>query len=311
MPGQITGVFNILATPFDGERRVDGASLRRLVEFQIDKGAYGLTILGVLGEAAKLSVDERKLMVDTVMETVAGRIPVVVGTSHQDTRTCIDLSNNAVAAGAAGVMISPPKLDPPTDPKVMAFYEAVASAYPHPIVVQDFPPVNNVFMSAELLANIAERIPTARYLKLEDPPLMQKIGAIKALTSKYQIFGGLGGMFFLEELRRGADGTMTGFAFTEILVAVYEAFRDGREREAEQIFDYYLPLIRFENQPIINLPVRKEFLFRRGAIATPILRDPFAPIDAGTKDEIGWLLRRVGIDDPTVKVNPRAILQRA
>jgi 4-hydroxy-tetrahydrodipicolinate synthase len=304
---QITGVFNIMATPFDpgADLGVDVASLRRLVDFQIDKGAYGLTILGVLGEAAKLSVDERKLVVDTVMETVAGRVPVVVGTSHNDVATCIRLSKDAFATGAAAVMISPPRFDKPTDELVLAFYEEVAAAFSQPIVVQDFPPVNNVFMSAEVLAALAERIPNIRHLKLEDPPLMQKISAIRALTDKYAIFGGLGGMFFLEELARGADGTMTGFAFTEILIAVYEAFRDGRRAEADQVFDYYLPLIRFENQPVINLSIRKELLYRRGAIASPVLRTPFVPLDEGTRDEIGWILQRVGINDPAVKVKMR------
>ena len=305
MAQKIVGVFNIMATPFDpgADRRVDVISLRRLVDFQIDKGAYGLTILGVLGEAAKLSVEERKLVVDTVMDTAAGRVPVVVGTSHNVTETCIQLSKDAFAAGAAGVMISPPRFDKPTDDLVLAFYDQVAGVIDQPIVVQDYPPVNNVFMSASLLATLAERIPNARHLKLEDPPLMQKITAIRALTDKYEIFGGLGGMFFLEELKRGAAGTMTGFAFTEILVAVYQAFAERRFEDADQIFDHYLPLIRFENQPVINLSIRKELLYRRGAIASPILRDPYVGLDDGTLDEINWILRRVGIDNPVAKLN--------
>jgi 4-hydroxy-tetrahydrodipicolinate synthase len=109
MNQRITGIFAILATPFDQQLQVDYDSLRRLVRFQIDKGAYGLTILGVLGEAAKLTVDERKGVVDTVLETVAGQIPVVVGVSHPDVKTCIALSKAAFAAGAEAVMIAPPK----------------------------------------------------------------------------------------------------------------------------------------------------------------------------------------------------------
>jgi 4-hydroxy-tetrahydrodipicolinate synthase len=96
---------------------------------------------------------------------------------------------------------------------------------------------------------------------------------------------------------------MTGFAFTEILVAVYDLFRDGRRVEAEQLFDAYLPLIRFENQPIINLAIRKELLYRRGAISSPILRAPCVGLDEGTLQEISWILRRVGIVDPTLKLN--------
>jgi 4-hydroxy-tetrahydrodipicolinate synthase len=299
----IAGVFNILATPFDSALAVDFASLRRLVDFQLDKGAHGLTILGVLGEAAKLSVEERRQVVQVVMETVAGRVPVVVGTNHTVTATCISLSREALAAGAAGVMIAPPCFEKPTDAAVLAFYGDVANAIDQPIVVQDYPPVNDVIMSPDLLAALAERIPNIRHLKLEDPPLMQKIGAVRARTDKYRIFGGLGGMFFLEELRRGAAGTMTGFAFTEILVAIYAAFRDGRRADAERIFDHYLPLIRFENQPVINLSIRKELLYRRGAIACPALRPPFASVDEGTGQELSWILGRVGIDDPARKLD--------
>jgi 4-hydroxy-tetrahydrodipicolinate synthase len=298
----ITGIFNIMATPFTSDGAIDIPSLRRLVDFQIEREAYGLTIMGVLGEAAKLSVEERQQVFDTVMEQVNGRVPVVVGTSHNDTATCISLSKAAFAGGAAAVMIAPPAFPKPTDELVLAFYEELGSAFDQPIVVQDFPPVNNVFMSADVLATIAERVPNARHLKLEDPPLMQKITAIRERTDKYAIFGGLGGMFFLEEMGRGAAGTMTGFAFTEVLVAVYRAFTAGDTAGASRIFDHYLPLIRYENQPIINLSIRKELLYRRGAIANPSLRKPFAPIDQGTLDEIGSVLRRVGITDPTAKL---------
>jgi 4-hydroxy-tetrahydrodipicolinate synthase len=109
-------------------------------------------------------------------------------------------------------------------------------------------------------------------------------------------------MFLLEELKRGCSGTMTGFAFTEILVAVFDRVAEGRLGEAEAVFDRYLPLIRFENQPVINLPIRKELLKRRGAIACAALREPFTPIDSGTLEEIGWVLRRVGIPDPTARI---------
>lgn len=302
MSQKITGIFNILATPFTADYALDLASLRKLVNFQLDLGAYGLTILGVLGEAAKMSVDERKQVVDTVFETVAGRVPVVVGTSHENTATCITLSKAAFAAGAAGVMIAPPRMENPTDEQVIGLYSQIAEQIDQPIVVQDFPPVNGVIMSADMLAALADKIPNARTLKLEDPPLMEKIEAIRARTDKFEIFGGLGGMFLLEELRRGAAGTMTGFAFTEILVAVFKAFNEGRHGDAERIFDHYLPLIRYENQPVINLTIRKELLYRRGTIANATPRKPFAPIDGGTQAEIGWILKRVGIDDPTQKI---------
>ena len=302
MSEQLEGVFNILATPFDKEYGVDIQSLKTLVEFQIDKGAGGLTILGVMGEAAKLTVEERSLVMETILSVTKNRLPVVVGTSHQDIQTCISLSKASFEAGANGVMIALPKMDEPTDDNIVAFYKTIAARIDGPIVVQDYPPVNDIYMSPDVLARIAEEIPNARYLKLEDPPLMQKITAIRGRTDKFSIFGGLGGMFFLEELQRGAAGTMTGFAFTEVLVAVYTAFRRGDQTAAELIFDRYLPLIRFENQPVINLTIRKELLFRRGAIACSTPRKPFALIDAGTSNEIERVLLRTGIEDPTAKI---------
>jgi len=297
--GTFKGVFNILATPFSNDLAVDDASLRNLVEFQLDKGAYGLTILGVLGEASKLTVEERTHVMHLVMQTVAGRVPVIVGASHQEQATVVSLARTALQAGAAAVMIAPPRFAEPIHANVLAYYEQICAALGEgEIVLQDFPPVTNVVLSADLIAALAERVPTIHALKLEDPPLMQKIAAVQARTERLAIFGGLGGMFFLEELMRGAAGMMTGFAFTEILVAVYQAFTVGDQDRAAAIFDRYLPLIRFENQPLINLAIRKELLYLRGAIKTPLLREPFAGIDGGTHNEIASMLRRTAIGDP-------------
>jgi 4-hydroxy-tetrahydrodipicolinate synthase len=302
MNPRINGIFNILATPFDADGAVDEASLRRLVEFQLDKGCYGLTILGVLGEAGKLSVAERQRVMTIVLETVGGRVPVVVGASHDDIETCIALTRAARDAGADGVMIAPPKMPQPPDEVIIGIYKRVADAVDTAIVVQDFPPVNGIIMSADLLAAIAEGIPACRYLKLEDPPLMEKIAAVRERTDKFAIFGGLGGMFLLEELRAGAAGTMTGFAFTEILVAVYQAFIAGDHARAERLFDHYLPLIRYENQPVINLSIRKLLLHKRGAISHAGLRAPFVPVHGVTHDEIDWVMKRVGIEDATKRI---------
>lgn len=303
MTYSIRGIYNILATPFCADASLDLASLRRLVDFQLELGAQGLTILGVLGEAAKLSVAERQQVMDTAMATVNGRVPVVVGASHQDDATRLALCRSAESAGAAGVMVAPPRMENPGDEAVFAIYSDIAQACDMAIVVQDFPPVNDIIMSPALIASIARQIPSARYLKLEDPPLMQKISAIREQVDGLEIFGGLGGMFLLEELWRGASGTMTGFAFTEILVAVYDAWSLGDQHRAECIFDKYLPLIRYENQPVLNLSIRKEILRRRGAIESGNPREPFAPIDAGTRAEIDRVFARVGIDDPARKLD--------
>ena len=297
---ELRGIYNILATPFTADGALDADSLARLVEFQLACGVDGLTILGVLGEAAKLSVAEREQVLAQVVDVCAGRVPIVVGASHADDEVCASICRGAEAAGAAGVMVAPPpRFAGRAESELIGYYEMLARRISIPIVVQDFPPVNGVTMSPATIAALAAEIETARYLKLEDPPLMRKITAILSLNPEVVIFGGLGGMFLLEELRRGAAGTMTGFAFSEVLIAVERAHRRGDHREAERIFDHYLPLIRYENQPLINLPLRKYLLYLRGAMAHPTTREPFEPPGEGLDEELKWILQRVGIEDPT------------
>ena len=296
---RLVGIFNILATPFAEDGSLDIPSLHKLVRFQIACGVDGLTILGVLGEAAKLSVSERQQVLEEVVAAVASEIPVVVGTSHPQDETCQLLCQTAAEAGAAAVMVAPPprfaQLD---ETSLHEYFSTLVSGLEIPIIVQDFPPVNDLHMSPQFIAQLAENIPSARYLKLEDPPLMRKISAILSKNPDVVIFGGLGGMFLLEELRRGAAGTMTGFAFPEILLAVQRAQRRGDYDHAERIFDQYLPLIRYENQPLINLALRKYLLYLRGAIDFPAPRKPYEPPGEGLEEELNWILRRVGIQDP-------------
>ena len=296
---EMRGIFNILATPFDECGALDLPSLRNLVQFQIACGVDGLTILGVLGEAAKLSVAEREQVLAEVVTVAAGRVPIVVGASHPDDATCQQICRGAERAGAAGVMVAPPpRFAEQAESELAGYYAQLAASFSIPIVVQDFPPVNGVTMSPATIAQLAADVPAARYLKLEDPPLMRKIAAILALNPEVVIFGGLGGMFLLEELRRGAAGTMTGFAFSEVLIAVERAHHRGDDSAAARIFDRYLPLIRYENQPLINLTLRKFILHLRGVIAHPAPREPFAPLGDGVGEELSWILRRVGIEDP-------------
>ena len=122
-----------------------------------------------------------------------------------------------------------------------------------------------------------------------------KITQIRAVSKDVRIFGGLGGMMFLEELRHGAIGTTTGFAFPEVLVQIFRRFSSGDRNGATEVFYKYLPIIRFENQPRINLALRKHINHRRGAIASPRARDPFTPVDPGTLADLDDLLERLGL----------------
>jgi 4-hydroxy-tetrahydrodipicolinate synthase len=175
-------------------------------------------------------------------------------------------------------------------------YERIAGAVDLPIVVQDYPQTSGVQMPTAFIARLAQNIPTVRYLKLEDPPTPTKLSAIRELTGdRLGIFGGLGGVFLLDELARGSIGAMTGFAYPEVLVKVCRHMAEGDRAQAEDVFHRYLPLILFESQEGIGLSIRKEALFHRGLIATPRLRHPGGPVNEATRRELHRLIDTMGL----------------
>ena len=289
------GVYNIMATPLDDSGELDLASLAALTTFQIARGVTGLTILGNLGEVRYLTDREREQVVDATMSSVAGRVPVIVGMGFSGAHATIYHARLAAKAGAAGLMVAPPAGVRGQD-AIVDHYARVGGATPLPIVIYDEPLSSGVVMPPATLARIVEAVPTATVIKLEDPPTPAKLTLIRRLVGRRaQIFGGLGGAFFVEELGRGADGTMTGFAFTEILVAIYQQFAAGTPDKARATFDRYLPLIRYEAQPGIGLALRKEILRRRGAMRTSVVRPPAQPLDKETLAELDATLAAVGL----------------
>jgi 4-hydroxy-tetrahydrodipicolinate synthase len=279
------GVYSVLPTPFRGGGEVDIESLKRVVDLIVAAGVNGVTALGVTGEAARLSERERGVIVDTVVRQVAGRAKVIVGTSADGVRACIDFSREAKSLGASAVMVSPPRMAKLNSESVVNHYKALAEAVDLPIVVQDYPPISGFAMEAGLLARIAREVPAARAIKLEDPPTPFKTARIlvAAGETKVAILGGLGGVFLLEELLAGAAGVMTGFAYPEVLVKVVSLYRAGDVDQAAALFYRFVPLMRFEFQEGIGMAIRKEVFKRRGAIADASTRAPGAVLDEGTR----------------------------
>ena len=292
------GIYNIVPTPFDEAGAIDEPSLRRLIDFVIDTDVDGLTILGFLGEAAKLSEAERAQVIDVTLEVADGRVPVVVGATAQALDPCLRYARDAADRGASGLLVAPPRMNRPNEAAVRRHYEALADVVGVPIVVQDFPTSSGVFMTPAFIGDLAADVPSCRYLKLEDDPTAQKVTAILAANPEVGVFGGLGGNFMFEELQRGVVGMMTGFGFPEILVAIYRHFRAGREERAREVFYRYLPLIRYENQPGLNLPLRKLVYTIRGAMDHAEPRRPYPPLDDITLLELDALLAHLGLTTP-------------
>jgi 4-hydroxy-tetrahydrodipicolinate synthase len=293
---KLEGVFSVLPTPFLEDGAVDHESLRRVIDLFIAGGVNGLTALGVTSEAARLTERERAMVLETVMHQTAHRVPVVAGTTADGLRTCIEYTRIARASGAAAVMISPPRLPKLNSDAVVGHFSAVAEAVDIPIVVQDYPPVSGFTMEPLLLARIARVVPNARTIKLEDPPTPLKIAKIlqAAQGLEVSIFGGLGGVFLLEELMAGAAGAMTGFAYPEILVEIVQAYRSGNLDHAADVFYRNVALMRFEFQEGIGMAIRKEVLRRRGALRHAGVRAPGASLDPGTSAALDRILAWTG-----------------
>ncbi len=299
MNDNLSGVICITPTPFNHDGSLDLDGITTLVGFYKDAGVHGLTILGVMGESNKLLPDERARVTEAYLEAAGGQLPVIVGATHAGTNVAIALAQKAASQGAVGVMIAPPPVSGGSaDKLVFEHFKAISDAISIPIILQDFPPASaGLKLSPELLAEMGKNIPRVQYLKLEDPPTPKKIAQVRQLAGdSLGIFGALGGLFYFEELEQGSLGTLTGFAFPEFLVEIYNAHSAGNVDGAAELFYRYLPLIRFESQPGIELAIRKEIFLRRGLIKTSTARAPANSLDEYSSCELTNLMARLGLD---------------
>lgn len=293
------GVYLITVTPFTEGGALDLASTDRMVDFCLEKGVTGLTVLGIMGEAPKLTMEESRIFVRQVLARVAGRVPVVVGASAPGFAPMKELTQSVMDLGAAGVMVAPPSTVR-TDDQITAYFDMVNETLGAdvPWVLQDHPVATGVLMSTAVILKILKNSPNCVMLKHEDCPGLTKLSALRAASDKGELkrvsilTGNGGGLFLPEELTRGADGAMTGFAYPEMMVDVCAAHARGEVERAHDLFDAYLPLARYEQQSGIGLAVRKHILAQRGVIASAAVRRPGPRLSAQDVADIERLTRR-------------------
>ncbi len=296
---QATGVYLITVTPFTDSGALDLESTDRMVDFCLDCGVTGLTVLGIMGEASKLTAEESTIFVKQVLARVAGRVPVVVGASSAGFAPMRELTDSVMSLGAAGVMVAPPSTLR-TDEQILAYFEMVSQALGAavPWVLQDHPVATGVQMSTAVIKQIIKNSPSCVMLKHEDCPGLTKLSSIRAASASGELrrvsilTGNGGGLFLPEELTRGADGAMTGFAYPEMMVDVCRAHAAGEIERAHDIFDAYLPLARYEQQSGIGLAVRKHLLAERGVIKSAAIRKPGPKLSAQDLADITRLSAR-------------------
>ncbi len=293
------GVYLITVTPFTDSGALDLASTDRMVDFCLEKGVTGLTVLGIMGEAPKLTAEESRTYVKQVLARVAGRVPVVVGVSSPGFAPMKELADSVMALGASGVMVAPPGTVR-TDDQITAYFDMVNETLgPQvPWALQDHPVATGVQMTAPVILRILKNSPTCVMLKHEDCPGLAKLSTVRAAADKGEarrvsiLCGNGGGLFLPEELSRGADGAMTGFAYPEMMIDVCRAHAAGNVERAHDLFDAYLPLARYEQQQGIGLAVRKHLLAERGVIASSAVRKPGPKLSTADVADIQRLVAR-------------------
>lgn len=289
------GVYPIAPTPFDEQGELDLESQKRVVEFMIGAGVNGICILANYSEQFALTDDEREQLQALILDHVAGRVPVIVTTSHYSSRIAAERSRRAQAAGAAMVMLLPPyhgatiRAD---ETGTLDFFHTVAAAVDIPIMIQDAP-ISGITLSAAFLARLAREVDRIRYLKVESPFAADKLRALVQMAGDVIAgpFDGEESVTLLPDLDAGATGTMPSALIPDILRQVVDRYRTGDRPGAVELYERYLPLIHYENRQC-GLRAAKAMMREGGIIASEAVRHPMSALHPATRAGLVELARR-------------------
>ena len=280
------GVFPVAPTTFTASGELDLASQKRCIDFMIDAGSDGICILANFSEQFVLSDDEREVLTRAILEHVAGRVPVIVTTTHFGTRVCIERSRRAQALGAAMVMVMPPyhgaTIRVP-EPQTFEFFARLSDALDIPIMIQDAP-VSGSVLSAAFLARMAREIEHVAYFKIETAGAASKLRELIRLGGE-AIEGpwdGEEGITLLPDFDAGATGAMTGGGYADGIRTIVDAHFAGRHDDAAAAYERWLPLINYENRQT-GLLAAKALMHEGGVIACEAPRHPFPALHPATR----------------------------
>ncbi|MCW5658526.1 MAG: dihydrodipicolinate synthase family protein [Burkholderiaceae bacterium] len=294
------GVFPVAPTTFTDAGELDLASQKRCIDFMIDAGSQGICILANFSEQFVLADDERELLARTIIEHVAGRVPVIVTTTHFSSRLTIERSRRAQALGAAMVMVMPPyhgaTIRVP-EGAIVEYFQRLSDAISIPVMIQDAP-VSGTVLSAALLARMAREIEQVSYFKIETAGAAAKLRELIRLGGD-AIEGpwdGEEGITLLPDLEAGATGAMTGAGYPDGMRRIVDAYAAGRADEAFDHYQRWLPLINVENRQC-GLLAAKALMKEGGVIACDAPRHPFPPMHPAVREGLMRTARRL---DPLV-----------
>jgi 4-hydroxy-tetrahydrodipicolinate synthase len=290
------GVFPVVPTIFHDDGSLDLDGQRRAADFMIDAGSEGLCILANFSEQFVLSDAERDVLMDVMLRHVAGRVPVIVTTTHFSSRVCAERSRRAQDAGAAMVMIMPPYHGATIrvgEAGIFDFYRIVSDAIDIPIMIQDAP-VAGTALSAPFLARMARDIPRVSYFKIETPQAAGKLRDLIAIGGDSVVgpWDGEEAITLMADLEAGATGAMTGGGYPDGIRQITDAWFAGRHADATAAYERWLPLINFENRQC-GLAAAKALMREGGVIASDALRHPIGPLRQEARTGLIAIARRL------------------
>lgn len=300
----LTGVFPVLPTPFDREGQVDEAALRRLVRYLLHCGVDGLTYPGVASEVGQLTEPERLRLTAAVIDEVAGRTPVIVGASSADAGITSRLARDAIARGAAALMVAVPP-DRPAAAAQIAYFNEVAAAVPGAaLMLQNVPLPVGAGLEPAAVLEVLSAVPAIRYVKEETLPSGQRLSLLRAQApaSLLGVFGGAGGRYITDELRRGAAGTMPAIELAEVHVALFRAHRAGDSGRVRALFTRMLPVLNV--QAVFRWALTKHVLQRRGLLGCDQQRAAGPRLDAQDRADVDAFLDDLADLLPPVEALP-------
>jgi 2-keto-3-deoxy-L-arabinonate dehydratase len=290
------GVFPVMPTVFDERGELDLEGQCRAADFMIDAGSQGLCLLANFSEQFVLADDERERIMDLVLQHVAGRVPVIVTTTHFSSRVCAERSRRAMAAGAAMVMVMPPyhgaTIRVP-EPGIFEFFRIVSDAIDIPIMIQDAP-VAGTPLSAAFLARMATEIANVSYFKIEAPQAAAKLRDLITLggAAIEGPWDGEEAITLLADLEAGATGAMTGGGYPDGIRQITDPWFAGRREEAVAAYAKWLPLINHENRQC-GLAACKALMKAGGVIGSDALRHPIPPLHPAARAGLLEIARRL------------------
>lgn len=294
------GVFPVVPTTFREDGTLDLASQKRCVDFMIDAGSNGLCILANFSEQFGLADDEREVLTRTILEHVAGRVPVIVTATHFATSVCATRSRRAQDQGAAMVMVMPPYHGATIrvgEAQIHAFYAAVSDAVDIPIMVQDAP-VAGTPLSPAFLARMAQEIEHVSYFKIETAGAASKLRELIRLggAAIEGPWDGEEAITLLADLDAGCTGAMTGGAYPDGIRTILDPYLAGDREAAVAAYAKWLPLINCENRQG-GILTAKVLMKAGGIIDCDAPRHPFPPVHPAVRDGLLDAARRL---DPLV-----------